>query len=386
MVTDRQLVDLRARVEQLQAVHGAMALETAAARHDLAEALHEAGELAAAEREFTLACEGFVRRFGSSHPFTLTCLNNLALVLRDMRRWDQALSILARVHGERSALFGAAHPLTLNAANNFLGVQVRRGALGPAASEYPALLAACEHTFGPDDPSTRAIRRDYADVLTRLGRHEEVAALLGASGVHGIGPVLLGCARLVRYTGLFPVAMTASRYGAELELAVHRGARTDLGRGREMHDDDLGITVAVVAADDLPGRYDPQENLLEPADHVADALGALGEHLTDADRELGDGRLRVRVHVHHDEWPRLSRLPSLAVDRRLMSARDRTRHDRLMAATPVVPRRAGDPRDKRRVLRGGREGFTVRLAAAPYVMVSTTVGVADLPLPSPSQV
>src|SRR5262249_37812812 len=156
--------------------------------------------------------------------------------------------------------------------------------------------------------------------LRRLGRHEDVARLLGEPAVRPVGRVLLGCARLLRYTGLFPVEMTANRYGADLTLSLHGGARTDLAEGRELRDHDLGIRCAVVAPQDLPEPYSPGEDLRETADEVADAVGALGEHLIEAERELGEGRLRVRVFVHHASWPRLSAPPSLTIDRRLMSA------------------------------------------------------------------
>ncbi|WP_345942144.1 tetratricopeptide repeat protein [Streptomyces sp. SID2888] len=376
--------DLRARVARLEERHGALALETTAVRHDLAGALHEEGHLAEAEEQYALAYEGFVRRFGAAHPFTLTCLNNLALVLRDRSRCDQALALLARVHQERAALYGPAHPLTLNAANNFLSVQVSKGELAAAAEQYPALLAACEQTFGPEDGTTGAVRRDHARVLRRLGRHHEAAGLLGAPTGWGIGPVLLGCARLLRYTGLFPVALTASRYGAELTLGTHRGGRTEFGPGRLLHDDDLGIRCEVVAPEDLEVPYEQALDLRESADQVADAVGALGEHLAEADRTLGPGRLRVRVFVHHAHWPRLSDPPSLTVDRRLMSLRDRARHDRLMRTTPhhAAPVTG---RDGRRRSWLGSGGFSVCLADAPQVLVSTDIGLSARPAPSPSE-
>ncbi|MFF8860878.1 tetratricopeptide repeat protein [Streptomyces sp. NPDC015139] len=381
-MTDRSVDALRAEVARLEARHGFRELETTAARHDLAGALHESGQLIEAVEQYSLAWDGFARRFGSSHLFTLTCLNNLALVLRDLRRWDEALNLFGQVHGERAAMLGPAHPLTLNAANNFLSVLVRRGDLAAAADEYPAIVDACEHTFGPEDGTTQAVRRDYADVLRRLGRHEEVVRVLGTSAVWPVGRVLIGCARLLRYTALFPVAMTASRYGAELTLGVHAGARTDMGAGRELRDDDLGILCAVVDPRDLPEPYDPAEDLRATADEVADALGALGEHLAEADLELGEGRLRVRVFVHHAHWPRLSAPPSLTVDRRLMSARDRTRHDRLIRSVPHHPDQ--EPAARRGLL-GFREGFSIRLTAAPRVTVSTTAGLDTRPAPTPSE-
>jgi hypothetical protein len=48
----------RARVRRLEEHHGTLAPETTAARHDLAGALHEAGQIAEAEKQYAIACEG----------------------------------------------------------------------------------------------------------------------------------------------------------------------------------------------------------------------------------------------------------------------------------------------------------------------------------------
>ncbi|MFE1442611.1 tetratricopeptide repeat protein [Streptomyces sp. NPDC058739] len=376
---EHSLQDQLARVARLETHKGPLALETTAARHDLAGALHRAGRLAEAEAQYRRACEGFAHSRGPTHLFTLTCMNNLALVLRDRRDWQSALDLLAAVHRQRAATLGPEHPLTLNAANNFLGVQILQGDLAAAVREYPALLAACEATFGPDAPDTHAVRTDYAHVLRRLGREREALEQVDAD-VHPVAEVLLGCARLLRYTGLFPVALTASRHGARLELGTHGTARTEHLPGETLHDEDLDIACHVVGPDDLEAPYDEDLDLLAPADQVADAVGALAEHLARADRELGGQRLRVRVFVHHEQWPLLSAPPSLTVDRRLMPRRDQVRHDRLMSATAHLP--VPHPRAPRRGLRHA-PGFSVRLAGGPQVTVSTAIGLEGRPAPSP---
>src|SRR4051812_37904118 len=101
----------------------------------------------------------------------------------------------------------------------------------------------------------------------------------------------------------------------------------------------------------------------------------------------GAGRLRVRVFAHHPHWPRLSLPPSLTVDRRLMSARDQARHDRLMESVPgvtaVPPATGGTGGPGRRagIFRSGG-GFSVRLPGAPQVTVSTVIGLDRRPAPS----
>ncbi|MFI9150093.1 tetratricopeptide repeat protein [Streptomyces sp. NPDC053367] len=379
-VPDESLADLAERVEWHEARQGPLSLETAAARHDFAAALHSAGRPAEAEEQYARAYQAFVHSCGRTHLFTLTCMNNLALVLRDRRKWQPALELLAEVHQLRAAMVGPTHPLTLNAANNFLITQVMQGDLEAAAREYPALVGACEEAFGPDDGTTHAIRLDHAHLLRRLGRHREAVEVLGERAVRPVAEVLLGCARLLRYTGLFPVALTASRYGAELRLGTHGAARTEHTPGEVLRDDELDIVCEVVGPHDLEVPYSPGLDLLAPSDQVADAIGALAEHLAPAGRELGE-RLRVRVFVHHTHWPRLSSPPILTLDRRLMSARDRARHDRLLRATDHEPVEL--PPTGRRGFRRTVGGFSGRLTGAPVVIVSTVIGLESRPGPSP---
>src|SRR5690606_41254289 len=101
-VSEGSVTQLRGRVGYLEKRHGALALETTTARHDLAGALRREGRLREAEEQYELAFQGLSRRFGSTHLFTLVCLNNLALVLRDLRRWDDALCLLGTVHTHRT--------------------------------------------------------------------------------------------------------------------------------------------------------------------------------------------------------------------------------------------------------------------------------------------
>ncbi|MGW4202129.1 tetratricopeptide repeat protein [Streptomyces sp. NPDC004726] len=375
-MADAGEAELWERLERLERRHGAYGLETAAFRHELAGELHGAGRLQEAEQQYRRTYEGFARNFGQRHLVTLTCLNNLALVLRDQGRLDEAVRLLGAVYQARAELVGPENPLTLNAANNLLITLVRQGRLEEAAEQYPALISACESAFGADDPNVAAIRDDHVDALRRLGRHREAAGLRGTDPVLPIAKVLLSCARQLRYTGMIPVAMSATRYGAELTLGTHHRARVDLATGRRLVDAEWGVGCDIVGSSDTEAPYDPATDGREIADPVADATGALAEHFADAERALGEGRLRVRVFAHHPHWPRLSAPPVLTVDRRLMSRRDRTRHDRLVLAIPgvTVLESRGGP------LQG--PGFTVRLPGAPEVTVSSIEGIDSRPAPT----
>src|SRR5690606_30212854 len=67
-VSEGSVTQLRERVGYLEKRHGALALETTTARHDLAGALHREGRLREAEEQYELAFQGLSRRFRSEEP------------------------------------------------------------------------------------------------------------------------------------------------------------------------------------------------------------------------------------------------------------------------------------------------------------------------------
>jgi hypothetical protein len=390
-LTERSTAELAARLGRLERHKGELAADTTACRHGLAGALHGVGRLGEAEEQYRLAHRGFVQNFGEQHLLTLSCRANLALVVRDRGRPREALALLEGVHRARTALLGPAHPLTLNAANNLVTTLADAGEAERAAALYPALTTACERGFGPGSAETEGVRASHAALLRRLGRYEEAAALMGTAALHPLPEVLLGCARLLRSTGLVPVALTASRRGAELTLGDHARARQDLARGLGPGDHAHAVVSRVVAPWDLPVPYAPSFDGREVADRVADGCGALAEHLAEAAEAVGAERLRLRVVLHHQHRPKLSAHPVLALDRRAMARADRARHERLLGRHPRLRRLTGVPGAPPpvpwwRADRWWGGGLTVVLPGAPAVAVSTVLGVRGRPAPAGHEV
>lgn len=370
-MADSEEADLRNWLRQLEERRGALHIETTAVRNDLAQYLHNAGRLAESEAQYTTTCEGLARHFGSAHLFTLTCLNNLAIVLRDRGRTQEALNILTTVHQSREQQLGPVHPLTLNAAMSVLDLLVDSAEFETGLARFRELLATCEAHLGPQAEHTVVVRDRLAAALRRAGRHEEAARLVGPPEVRAVGRVLLGCARELRYAGLCPVSMVASRYGAELVLGFHDRARARLVPGEQVHDAESGVQVRVVSPDSLARPYGPDSDWMPVADRLADAVGALAEHFLAAGQRLGHDRLRVQVRLCHQYWPLISTAPALAVDRRAMSHGARAQHDQLVRTDfPGMDM--------------GRTGFTGYLAEG--ILVSSIHGVEGTARPSQYEV
>jgi hypothetical protein len=59
---------------------------------------------------------------GKEHPFTLTSTNNLASVLRDQDKCEQAEEMHRQVLGLRETVLGKGHPETLTSTSNLATV------------------------------------------------------------------------------------------------------------------------------------------------------------------------------------------------------------------------------------------------------------------------
>ncbi|WP_146058918.1 tetratricopeptide repeat protein [Actinomadura rubteroloni] len=153
---------------------------TAALRHARADDAHEIAATAYGQGRYRLsetallqAIEARTNEHGPEHPTVLAARTNLAIVLRDMGRLEEAhaeqragLEITARV-------LGPDHPDTLDARGNLVNLLYLQGRLDEAETEQRAVLTALERTLGPDHPSTLIARNSLGLVLTDLGRLDE---------------------------------------------------------------------------------------------------------------------------------------------------------------------------------------------------------------------
>ena len=98
-------------------------------------------------------------------PDTLISRSNLALVLGDLGRLDEAGAEHGAVLETRTRVLGPDHFRTLNSRSNLAHVLYERGRLDEAGAEHRAVLETRTRVLGPDHPSTLTSRGNLAHVL-----------------------------------------------------------------------------------------------------------------------------------------------------------------------------------------------------------------------------
>merc|ERR1712176_622152 len=83
-----------------------------------------------AEKLQRATLESRERVLGGMHPDTLASLNNLALLLQTMGKYDEAEKLQRRALEGREAVLGPDHPDTIQSLNN-LNVQLQRSVAAP---------------------------------------------------------------------------------------------------------------------------------------------------------------------------------------------------------------------------------------------------------------
>jgi tetratricopeptide (TPR) repeat protein len=154
--------------------------DTLTCRGNLALVLHDLGRLEEAEAEDRAVVAARQLVLGDDHPDTLASRGNLALVLRDMGRLTEAKAEIRAVVAARRRLLGPDHPDSLASRNNLALVLHDLGRLNEAKTEIRAVLATRKRVLGPDHPSTLASRGDLALVLRRQGRLDQAEAEIRA--------------------------------------------------------------------------------------------------------------------------------------------------------------------------------------------------------------
>jgi tetratricopeptide (TPR) repeat protein len=125
---------------------------------------------------FALSVQKRTRTLGSEHPFTLNSRNNLAIVLKELGRLEEAEAEHRTVLEASTRILGPEHPSTLTSRNNHALVLKELGRLEEAEAEHRTVLEASTQVLGPEHPSTLTSRSNHALGLKDLGRLEEAEA------------------------------------------------------------------------------------------------------------------------------------------------------------------------------------------------------------------
>ena len=136
------------------------------ALNNLADLRHSQGDLEEAERLYADALARREAALGAEHPETAASVNNLAVLLLELRRHGEALPLLRRAANIARATAGAAHPHYATALGNLASGLQLLGKAAEARTRFARALKINAAALGDDHPSTTGAR----EALEALGR------------------------------------------------------------------------------------------------------------------------------------------------------------------------------------------------------------------------
>lgn len=142
---------------------------------DLAEL---SGDLVRAESISRRVVEGRRSALGSSDPETLIAVNDLANVLMEQGRVDEAQQLYDETLRVRRESLGPDHPDTISSINNLAEVYLTRREPERAEALYREAIERGGRTLGPDHPDQIASLTNLATALAWQDRDEEAEAIL----------------------------------------------------------------------------------------------------------------------------------------------------------------------------------------------------------------
>jgi tetratricopeptide (TPR) repeat protein len=111
------------------------------------------------------------KTLGPDHPLTATCLNNLALLLRDLGNLEGARPLFVQALAIREKALGPEHPATATSLSNLALLLLAQGEgdLDGARPLFERALAIYEKALGPDHPSTATSLNNLANLHKAQG-------------------------------------------------------------------------------------------------------------------------------------------------------------------------------------------------------------------------
>ncbi|WP_069766903.1 tetratricopeptide repeat protein [Streptomyces sp. LUP30] len=168
------VADLESLLADRTAILGADHPDTLTTRHNLAQskgdlALRRGADVAGVVTEFTKILDDTRRGLGADHPDTLSARHELA-------RWrslagdpEGAAAEFAQLRDDRARVLGADHPHTLKARNELAAAIGRSGDPVAARAAFERVLADRKRVLGPDHPDTLNTRLHLIDVSADVG-------------------------------------------------------------------------------------------------------------------------------------------------------------------------------------------------------------------------
>jgi tetratricopeptide (TPR) repeat protein len=179
------LVWLRKTLSDWERLRGKDDPQTLRIASNLARVLIDLGRQQEAEDLIRDTAARYARTLGAGHPDTLSSRNVLAGTLRGS---PARLAEAERVYREILTAAGEVSDLSLSVRNNLAAVLNHQGEHEQALEMYAQLAEDWTQLYGDNDTGTWQVRHNHAVVLSSLGRVEEAEA--------GLTEVLAGYRRL----------------------------------------------------------------------------------------------------------------------------------------------------------------------------------------------
>ena len=245
------------------------------------------------------AYEKLARLLGEKHPDTLDAMNNLALMLSDLGRYDNALTMQEKVLALRKEILGENHPDTIGAIGNLALTLSYLGHYDDALNFQEKALKLFKKILGEKRPDTLDAMNNLALTLIDLGRYEE--ALQVQEKVLTLRKEISGENHLDTLDAMNNLALTLNALGRyEEALQVQEKVLTlrkeILG---ENHPDTLLATNHLASTLSYLGRYDEalkvQEKILTLRKEI------LGENHPDTLDAMNNLALTLNDLGHYEE-------------------------------------------------------------------------------------
>lgn len=135
---------------------------TLAARHYLARAYQDTGDLSGAIQLYRRILDDYEQIWGPDHPETLNLHRSLAQAYATAGDLRSAVHMLERALAAQERLLGPDHPNALTTRHALADVYAKAGDLPTAINQYERVLTVSEQVLGPDHPDTFATRGNLA--------------------------------------------------------------------------------------------------------------------------------------------------------------------------------------------------------------------------------
>lgn len=122
-------------------------------------------------------------QYGPKHTDTLNAINNLAVMLKGLRRYEKALPLYERVLAGDEEKHGVDHPHTLDSVYNLARLYDATGELDKAVPLFKRELAGCTSHYGLEHSETKTSAANLVNVLMKAGDTAGAEALIKEHGL-----------------------------------------------------------------------------------------------------------------------------------------------------------------------------------------------------------